>query len=83
MFDGHYGGHSVAHIGPGKIHILFLENPQGPGIGIDHIGEHGFEAGKVGTAFGVVYIVAKAKHILMKLIDILKGYLHRDSFTLS
>ena len=83
MLDRDHGGNPVSHVRSGKICILFLQDIQFPGIRIDNIGEGGLEAGQVGSALRIIDIVAKAKHILMKFVDVLERSLHRNPFALA
>ena len=53
------------------------------GIGIDHIGELGLKASKVGTAFRVVNVITEAQYILVEFIHILEGHFHGDAFALT
>ena len=83
MLDGDHCGHAVPYVRPGKILILFLQDIQLSGIGVDDIGKSGLKAGQMGAALRVVDIVAEAKHIFMKLIHILEGALHGNAVALS
>ncbi len=83
MLDGNHSRHAVPYISSRKIGILFLQYAKLSGISIDHIGEHGLKAGQMSAAFGIINIIAEAKHILMKFIDILKCRFHGDTLALS
>ena len=83
MLDRHHCRHAVAHVRPGEVHVLLLQNAQISGVIVDHIGEHGLEAGQVGASLGIVDIVAEPQNILMKLIDILECHFHGDALALA
>ena len=83
VLDGHHRSHAVPHIGSRKVGVLFLQNTGLPGVGIDHVGKHGLEAGEMGSALGIVDIVAEAQDIFVKFVNVLEGNLHRDSLALS
>ena len=81
VFDGNNSCHTVSYIRPGKINILILQNIQFTGVCIDYIGKLCFKACQMGSALGIIYIIAKAQNIFMKLVYVLQGNLYRDSIT--
>ena len=83
MLDGNNGRHAVSHFRPVEVLVLVFENSKLPGIGIDDLGEGGLEARDVGSAFGIVDIVAETEDILVELVHELEGNLHLDALALS
>ena len=75
---------TVADIRAGKVHILFLQDAELPGVRIHHLCEGGLEACQMRSAFRIIDIVAEPQHRLVEFVHILKRHLHGDmSFRLS
>ncbi len=82
MLDGNDRRHAVSHVRSCKIHVLFLQNIQFPGIAVDDRRKLGLKACQMGAPLRVVDIIAKAQHIFMEFVDILESALHDDAFIL-
>ena len=65
---------------PVKFASFSFRTPNLPGIAVHDRGKLGFEPGQMGTALGIVNIVAETQDIFLELVDILKGDLHGDAF---
>ena len=78
MFDGHDGCHAVAHVGACEIDVLLLQDIEFTRVVVDDRREHRLESGQVRAALRVVYVVAEAKHVFVKFIDVLERAFHGD-----
>ncbi len=83
MLDRNHRRHTIAHIGPCEVHILFFQDIQLSCIIVDDSRKHCLEAGQMGAALCVVDIVAKAQYIFVELIDILERRFYGNPFALS
>ena len=83
MLHCHNGCHSISGICAGKVGILFLQDAQLPGIGIDQLSKSCFKTNQMGTALLGKNIVAKAQNIFFKGIYKLNRNLHFNLINLT